>query len=232
MKFEDVFFGWFLGVLGTPLLLGINTIFERRRFLKTLKQEMNETRYKLALRVKLLKEELGELDKKSLDWVIAKIESCSKTDDYTKDFLQRHKTMLKIADAEFSTRISHLNNQSNAISPTPTPYLSSRIESLGALNGKCQADLLNFIFFMENLNTKANENSHWVNMSFSVEEKHSDFVSKNRRFTVAAWVGSAESAIECIEKFEKSARFWNYQELVLGVGLTFVSFFFIFRYLT
>jgi hypothetical protein len=201
MDLVGICLGWVLGLLGTPLLLGINNFFERRRFVSTLKAELTETKFRLVLRIFILARQLKIMDRKMLEWVVLRVESCDPLDDYKMDFLLRHKRLLQLSENQLSTSLMPIYEEGTAIGPISTPYLNAKLESVGMLAAGSQRCLVNFLFHMDTLNTKAQENAHWTTMSFSSSEKELVNIEKNISYSVAAWISSAECAVEDIELF-------------------------------
>jgi hypothetical protein len=203
MKFEDVVLGWLLGILGTPIVMYFSAMVDRRRFEDTLREELRELRFRLTAMVYLLRKYLGTLDKKNLDWIAAEFKIYPSGPE-RDGMLKLVEELGKLSDSQIKEYVLSDKNiqKTKAIPRVSVPYLSSRLEILGLLDGKKQRNLVNLLHYLEVINIKSDEVREWNVLSFEVSnDKNHDLASDNAKLAMEAIVISAERAVGCSSNY-------------------------------
>lgn len=202
-KFDEVIMGWLFGVLSTPLVMYLTAIVERRRFQAVLNEELREVRFRLAAIIYPLKSHLGQLDRASLEWVVAEM-SAYPTGPERDRMLEGVRQHLGLSDAQLAALAARPRNPlgTKAVPRVIVPYLSNKLDAIGLLCADKQKELVNLLHYVEVINVKSAELADWNTRTFEVtnEENHA-LASQNADGSIQAIITSAERAVGCIKNF-------------------------------
>lgn len=203
MKFDEIILGWLLGLLGTPLVMYLNAVVDRRRFNDALVEELREVRFRLVSMVYVLRSHLDALDKSKLKWIISEIELYPSGTE-RDNILKLVKSLDALNDAELNSYIlaNKKPNHTKATTSISIPYLNSRLEMIGLLSSSKQRSLVNLLHYINIINTKSDEIRDWNRLTFEVEnDANHSRACGNAEESMAAIVSSAERAIKCISNY-------------------------------
>jgi len=126
-------FGWFLGLLSTLVLPRINRRKRKKDFELGLCVELKEATPRLALTYWLLKEALGDLDRKAIEWTYSILSEFAKEDKKILELLDsfRKKTDKDLKALALSIKASKKKTMS--VKKLHLPFLQSNLPGVSLL---------------------------------------------------------------------------------------------------
>lgn len=126
-------FGWFLGLLSTLVLQRINRRKRKKDFELGLCVELKEAMPRLALTYWLLKEALGDLDRKAIEWTYSILSEFAKEDKKILELLDsfRKKTDKDLKALALSIKASKKKTMS--VKKLHLPFLQSNLPGVSLL---------------------------------------------------------------------------------------------------
>lgn len=169
-------FGWFLGLLSTLVLQRINRRKRKKNFELGLCVELKEAIPRLALTYWLLKEALGELDRKAIEWTYSILSEFAKDDKKTLELLDsfRKKTDKDLKALALSIKASKKKTMS--VKKLHLPFLQSNLPSVSLLAPGSQRVVAAIQRNVDSLNEEVDLYSFYLKKTFDAtlsEENYS-----------------------------------------------------------
>lgn len=170
-KFAEIILGWFLGVVSGPVLKWISSYRERKQFIKGLRIELTEVRFRLASSLYGIARDIGKFDRDFLIWMKAEVQTYSGVYPTVK-VAAGFDSLLQLDDANMALVQQYIaataGNEGKSIPYAQTPYLDSKLDKVASLSEKQQALLLNIKRGLSIVNRKIDEAAMWEKMTFEV----------------------------------------------------------------
>ncbi len=200
-QFNGVFLGWFLGLLGTPAVMYLSSIVDRRRFEAAVRTEIVELGARLAGLIFLVRSSAGTLERAHVEELLADFKS-QESDQIPVNL----KRLSLLSDDDFRAAICQLQDprRSKVIPNMSAPYLAANLNLVSLLSASKQKNLINLLHHLDALNSKSQDLATWVLKTHEVLTPSAyDLVQQNVLLSTNAIVSSAEMALVRIRSFLK-----------------------------
>ncbi len=202
-----ILLGWILGMV-SPLILDEIRKGRRRVEVETvIRTELNELRLKLVELIYVTRMHLGTFDKDLLDWInpIAKRYQGAQPNE---PFIQGLNLMSTFTDAKLEAYVrSQSGNRHVGLSlkKYTLPYLESKMDHLGMVPEKLQAQMLAIKAHLEIINEEVDLARFYMEKTFdsSLEEAIRSIVDQNLTGRYKAVTTGAKHTVDLINKLDE-----------------------------
>lgn len=197
-------FGWVLGFLSTLVLQWINRRKRKKDFRLGLCVELKEAMPRLAGTYWLLKEALGELDRKAIDWTYSIFSEFAKDEKRALKSLDsfRKKTDEDLKALALSIKASNKKKKTMSVKKLHLPFLQSNLPNVSLLSPASQRLVAAIQRNVDSLNEEIDLYSFYLKKTFdgTLSEENYSIVNKNIDHAYGSIAGLSYKTAELISR--------------------------------